>query len=101
MTPERLGYDAGTKIWTSITGLFLAGIVDWVTTIMPVRNHPPTDPGIQGWLFALIIAMTAPTAWAIGYATRREWNTTVVWGVAIVSAVVFQLCVLTWSRAQL
>lgn len=95
---RALGYDTGTKLWTFITGLILAGIVDWVTTIMPVRDVPPTDPGLQGWLIGLMIALVAPTAWLVGRAVRKDWNATVIWGVAILGVVVFQLCVVVWAR---
>ena len=95
---ERWGYDSGSKIWTFITGILLAAVVDWIEVVMPVRNHPPHDPHVAGWIVGMIVALLAPGSWLVGRLTRKDWNGVVMWTMATVAAVVFQLVVIVWAR---
>lgn len=58
-------YDPGTKIWTTVFGLFAMLFIQWVAVVAPRIAHPPRATS-AGWnLVAILIGLVAPLAWLV------------------------------------
>ena len=94
-------YDNGTRVWTTIFGIALAAVIDWLAVVNPARGYSPVDPHTGWWTFALALVCIAPAGWIIGRLRSRDYVHAIIWTFVLAAIVVAHFVPLTWAQDQL
>jgi hypothetical protein len=93
-------YDNGTRVWTTILGVTIAVVINWVLVVNPARGIVPDPPHTGWWLFALAAVCVPPGAWLIGKAFERNYVAAVVWFFVLAALVLAHYLPLDWAEGQ-
>jgi uncharacterized RDD family membrane protein YckC len=93
-------YDNGTRIWTTISGVAVAAVIDWLAVVNPARGYSPVDAHTGWWVFGLCIVCIAPLAWFIGSLTRRDYASVAIWIIVVAIVIVAHYIPLSWAQGQ-
>jgi hypothetical protein len=94
-------YDNGTRVWTTVFGIAIAAVIDWLAVVNPARGYTPVDPHKGWWVFALALICVAPASWFIGRLMDRQYTYAIIWFFVLAAIVVAQFVPLTWAQDQL
>jgi hypothetical protein len=94
-------YDNGTRVWTTIFGIAVAAVIDWLAVVNPARGFSPVEPHMSWWFGALAVICIAPASWITGRIIERHWVSAVIWLFVLAAIVVGHFVPLTWANDQI
>lgn len=101
MEPASERYDNGTRVWTTMLGVTLAVVVDWVLVVNPARGIVPDPPHTGWWTAALAVVCMAPASWFIGRMFSRDYVPALAWFLVLVALILAHYIPLSWAQDQL
>jgi hypothetical protein len=93
-------YDNGTRVWTTVLGIVIAVVINWVLVVNPARGIVPDPPHTGWWLFGLAAVCLAPAAWMVGKLVARDYVPAIVWFCVLAALVLAHYLPLDWAQGE-